>query len=190
MNKLFQFAFAVFFFTSGLQAQTTSDTNSKKMDKPSFYDFTVKDIQGNDFKFSTLKGKKVIIVNTASECGLTPQYAELQKIYDIYKDKGLVIVGFPSNDFGKQEPGTNSEIAQFCSQNYGVTFPMMEKISVTGDDMHPLYTFLTKNNGTVNAPVEWNFQKFLIDENGKVVRSIPPKESVFSGEVGVWLDGK
>jgi glutathione peroxidase len=143
----------------------------------SIHQFKVTTLDGKPFDFASLKGKKVIVVNTASECGLTPQYKELEAIYKQYKDKGLVIVGFPANNFGAQEPGTNAEIATFCERNYGVTFPMMAKISVKGDDMAPIYRFLTekKLNGREDSDVEWNFQKYLIDENGNFVKVIPPQ---------------
>ena len=141
------------------------------------YQFKVKTLSDEEFDFSTLKGKKIMIVNTASKCGNTPQYKDLQEIYDTYKDNDFVIVGFPANNFGKQEPGTNTEIAEFCQLNYGVTFPMMSKISVKGEDIHPLYQFLTQKskNGFEDSEVSWNFQKYLIDENGHLVKVIPPK---------------
>lgn len=130
-----------------------------------------------------------MIVNTASECGLTPQYEQLQKLYTAYKDKNFIIVGFPANNFGAQEPGSNKEIATFCSKNYGVTFPMMEKISVKGDDMAPLYHFLTEKskNGYQNSQVEWNFQKYLINEKGHLVKVISPKTLPDSKEVIDWI---
>lgn len=158
----------------------------------SFYDFTVKAIDGTDFPLSTLKGKKVLVVNVASKCGLTPQYKELQELYTKYADKGLVIIGFPANNFKGQEPGTNEEIQTFCSLNYGVTFPMMEKISVQGDDIAPLYKWLTtkSENGKADAEVTWNFQKFMIDENGVWVGSIPPRTSPLSDEIIDWLEGR
>jgi glutathione peroxidase len=157
--------------------------------KSSIYDFTVKTIDGEDFSLSALKGKKVLIVNVASKCGLTPQYVQLQELYEQYKDKGLVIVGFPANNFGAQEPGSNEEIKTFCTSNYGVTFPMMAKISVKGDDIAPLYRWLTTKeaNGVADAEVTWNFQKFLIDENGQWVKSIAPKDSPLSEEIINWM---
>ncbi|HAH25670.1 MAG TPA: glutathione peroxidase [Prolixibacteraceae bacterium] len=137
----------------------------------SFYDFKVKDIDGKEFKLSSLKGKKVLVVNTASKCGFTPQYKELEAIYKLYGGDKFTIIGFPANNFGQQEPGTNQEIAQFCEKNYGVTFPIMSKISVKGDDMAPLYKWLTSKseNGVMDSEVKWNFQKYLIDENGRLV---------------------
>lgn len=158
----------------------------------SFYDFTVKTIDGKPFKLSELKGKKVLVVNVASKCGLTPQYAELQELYDQYKDKNFVIIGFPANNFMGQEPGSNEEIAQFCSLNYDVTFPMMAKISVKGDDIAPLYQWLTekKMNGKQDAPVQWNFQKFMVDENGQWVGFVAPKQSPFSDTIVTWIEKK
>ena len=144
----------------------------------SFYDFTVKTIDGKEYPLSGLKGKKVLVVNVASKCGLTPQYAELQELYDQYKDQNFVIIGFPANNFMGQEPGTNEEIAKFCSVNYDVTFPIMAKISVK------------KLNGKQDAPVQWNFQKFMIDENGNWVGFVAPKESPFSETIISWIEKK
>ncbi len=137
----------------------------------SFYDLKTNTIDGKEFSFSSLKGKKVMIVNTASKCGFTPQYEDLEKVYKAYKDKNFVIIGFPANNFNKQEPGTNADIKEFCTKNYGVSFPMMEKISVKGEDMDPVYHWLTekKLNGKIDSSVKWNFQKYLIDENGNLV---------------------
>ena len=166
-----------------------STQNKKTMAKETIYQFKVKDLQGNDFDFSTLKGKKVLIVNTASKCGLTPQYKDLQAIYDQYKDKNFVIVGFPANNFASQEPGTNEEIGAFCQQNYGVTFPMMDKISVKGDDMNEVYKFLTEKskNGLQDSEVEWNFQKYLINEKGELVKIVSPKTLPTDPEIVNWL---
>ncbi len=137
----------------------------------SFYDLKTNTIDGKEFSFSSLKGKKVMIVNTASKCGFTPQYEDLEKVYKAYKDKNFVIIGFPANNFNKQELGTNADIKEFCTKNYGVSFPMMEKISVKGEDMDPVYHWLTekKLNGKIDSSVKWNFQKYLIDENGNLV---------------------
>lgn len=157
-----------------------------------FYDFKVKTIDGSDFSLSQLKGKKVIVVNTASKCGYTPQYETLEKVYREYKDKNFVIIGFPANNFGAQEPGTNSEIKNFCTEKYSVTFPMMEKISVKGDDMHPLYKWLTSKaeNGVVDSEVKWNFQKYLINENGKLVDVAFSKEKPDSERIIKWIKGE
>lgn len=156
----------------------------------SFYDFTVKDIDGNPFSLSTLKGKKVLVVNTASKCGFTPQYADLEKLYQEYKDKNFVIIGFPANNFMGQEPGTNEEIKNFCSVNYGVSFPMMSKISVKGKDMDPLYKWLTTKelNKVMDSNVGWNFQKYLIDEHGNLVDMAPSKEKPYSERIVNWIN--
>lgn len=156
----------------------------------SFYDFKVAGLDGKEIDFAKFKGKKVLVVNTASKCGLTPQYAELQKLYEKYQNK-LVIVGFPANNFADQEPGTNEEIGAFCKKNYGVTFPMAEKVSVVGDDAHALFKYLTeeaKKLGTPDPVVKWNFTKFLVDENGKLVKVFPSKVSPISEEITVHLN--
>lgn len=153
------------------------------------YDFKANTIDGKPFDFHSLKGKKVMIVNTASECGYTPQYAALEELFKKYEGKNFVILGFPANNFGGQEPGSNEEIKAFCKKNYGVTFQMMEKISVKGDDMHPLYRWLTSKseNGVMDSKVEWNFHKFLIDENGKPVKSLPSGTEPMSVEITGWI---
>jgi len=162
------------------------------MKKETIYQFKVEDLDGNAFDFSTLKGKKILVVNTASECGLTPQYEQLQAIYEQYKDKNFVIIGFPANNFGAQEPGTNEQIATFCQKNYGVTFPMMSKISVKGKDMHEIYQFLTQKtkNGLQDSEVEWNFQKYLINENGELEKVISPRVLPTDAEIVNWIEGK
>jgi len=158
----------------------------------SFYDFTVKTITGEDFPLSTLKGKKVLVVNVASKCGLTPQYAQLQELYDKYGPDNFVIIGFPANNFGSQEPGTNEEIQQFCTTNYSVTFPMMAKISVKGEDIHPLYKWLTMKaeNSKQDAEVTWNFQKFMIDEDGGWVSFATPRTLPTAEEITSWIEKK
>jgi glutathione peroxidase len=155
----------------------------------SFYDFTVKDISGEDYPLSQLKGKKVLVVNTASKCGNTPQYEGLQALYEKYGDENFIIVGFPANNFAGQEPGSNEDIASFCKLNYGVTFPMMSKISVKGKDQHPLYTWLTSKseNGVEDSKVTWNFQKYLIDENGQLAGHLSPKTQPDSEELVSWI---
>lgn len=167
--------------------------SSKKNDgpKPDIYGFKVKTIDGEDFDFSTLKGKKVMIVNTASECGLTPQYKQLQEVYEKYKDKNFTIIGFPANNFGSQEPGSNSQIKEFCTKNFSVTFPMMAKVSVKGDDMCELYQWLTKKekNGVMSSSVKWNFQKYLIDENGHLVDSVSPMKKPDCDKIVKWIEG-
>ena len=159
-------------------------------DKDTIYLFQVKYIQGNDFDFASLKGKKIMVVNTASKCGLTPQYEKLEALYEKYKDKNFVIVGFPANDFMSQEPGSNEEIESFCKMNYGVSFPMMSKISVKGKDMHPVYHFLTEKdkNGLEDSKVEWNFQKYLIDENGHLEKVISPRIQPDHESITSWIE--
>jgi glutathione peroxidase len=156
-----------------------------------FYDFKVKTLEGGNFDFSSLKGKKVMIVNTASKCGFTPQYKDLEEVYEKYRDN-LVILGFPANNFASQEPGTAAEIRKFCTENYGVSFPMMEKVSVKGDDMAPVYKWLTSKskNGVMDSEVKWNFQKYLIDENGKLVDVIYSKDKPTSDKVIAWITSK
>jgi len=173
-------------------AQTSKNKLSKKdkaMAKETIYQFKVEDLSGDTFDFASLKGKKVLIVNTASKCGLTPQYKDLEAVYKEYKDKGFVIVGFPANNFASQEPGTAKEIETFCQQNYGVTFPMMNKVSVKGSDMCEVYKFLTEKsrNGLQDSEVEWNFQKYLINEKGELVKVIKPKTLVTEPEVINWI---
>jgi glutathione peroxidase len=155
----------------------------------SFYDFKVKDIDGKEFNLSGLKGKKVLVVNTASKCGFTPQYKQLEEIYKTYGGDKFIIIGFPANNFMQQEPGTNEEIATFCEKNYGVTFPMMSKISVKGDDMHPLYKWLTSKseNGVMDSEVKWNFQKYLIDENGKLIDVLYSKVTPNDDKIVGWI---
>ena len=140
-----------------------------------FYDFSAKDIFGQDIDMNEYKGKVVLVVNTASKCGLTPQFKDLEELYKTYKDKGLEILGFPCNQFGNQDPGSNTEINNFCSLNYGVTFNMFEKIDVNGENAHPLYKFLrSKTKGFLNRDIKWNFTKFLIDSEGKVIKRYSP----------------
>jgi glutathione peroxidase len=150
----------------------------------SIYDFKVAGLTGQTIDFSQFKGKKILIVNTASKCGFTPQYESLEKLYESHKDN-LVIVGFPANNFLHQEPGSNAEIATFCQKNYGVSFPMAAKISVKGKDMAPIYQWLTNKdyNHFENSSVKWNFQKYLIDENGNLIAVFPSKVDPLSEEV-------
>ncbi|MBR9997661.1 MAG: glutathione peroxidase [Cyclobacteriaceae bacterium] len=150
----------------------------------SFYEFSMKSIDGEMISFEKFKGKKVLLVNVASKCGFTPQYEDLQKLHELYGNK-VAVLGFPANNFGSQEPGSNQEIALFCSGNYGVNFQMFEKISVKGDDMHPLYQWLTneKYNGWNNEAPSWNFCKYLVDEEGKLVAFYPSKVEPLSDEI-------
>ncbi len=173
-----------FFFTILLVTLTNTVLFSQTI-----YDFKVKDIEGKEFDLSTLRGKKVMLVNTASKCGFTPQYEELEKLYSTYRDSNFVIVGFPSNDFLSQEPGTDSEIQAFCKKNYGVTFPMMSKIEVKGKNQHPLYKYLTtkSENGFSDNTVKWNFQKYLINTDGKIDKILSPATTPMSVEVIDWI---
>ncbi len=157
-----------------------------------FYDFSVKDIDGKVFDLAQLRGKKVLVVNTASQCALTPQYQQLQMLYEKYADHyNFVVVAFPSNDFGEQEPGTNAQIKQFCSLTYDVTFPLMSKIMVKGEAIEPVYKWLTQKseNGVMDAPIQWNFQKFMIDEQGRLVGMVLPKEAPDSDVIIDWITG-
>jgi len=192
MNAKYLFACLFFIGLSAFSQKQTTMTKKAKL--PSLYDQNIKveTLTGEQFDLSSLKGKKVIIVNTASKCGLTPQYEQLETLYKKYKDQGLVIIGFPANNFAEQEPGSNKDIAQFCQANYGVTFPMMSKISVKGKDIAPLYQFLTQKskNGVKDAEVEWNFQKFLINEKGEFIRDISPKTSPLDDSIVSWVNQK
>jgi glutathione peroxidase len=178
MNRII-YVIALTLITSTLIAQ-----------EKTFHDFTVKDIDGNDYDLANLKGKKVLVVNTASKCGFTPQYEDLQKLYEKYGSDNFVIIGFPANDFMNQEPGSNDEIKSFCSSEYGVTFPMMAKISVKGNDIHPLYEWLTEEelNGKMDTKVKWNFQKYMIDENGRLVDVAYPKTSPLDEQIVSWIE--
>lgn len=157
-----------------------------------FFDFKTTTLSGEPFDLAQLKGKKVLVVNTASKCGHTPQYKDLEELYKQYGGDKFVIIGFPSNDFLKQEPGTNAEISEFCTKNYGVTFPMMSKISVKGKNMDPIYKWLTtkKENGVMDAKVTWNFQKFMIDENGHLVGVVSPSENPKCEKIINWITTK
>ncbi|MFC0774546.1 glutathione peroxidase [Terrimonas alba] len=155
----------------------------------SIYDFKVAGLDGNEIDFAKFKGKKIMIVNTASKCGLTPQYEGLQQLYNKYKDK-LVIIGFPANNFNGQEPGSKEEIAEFCKKNYGVTFPMADKVSVKGDDIAPIYKFLEEEAAKKGLadPVKWNFGKFLVDEKGNLIATFAPKTLPMSDEILKYLN--
>jgi glutathione peroxidase len=179
-QRIFLFAIA-FLMTITMEAQT----------KQSIHQFKVKDLSGNTFDFATLKGKKILVVNTASKCGYTSQYEQLETIYKKYKDDNLVIVGFPANNFGSQEPGTNAEIATFCQKNYGVTFPMMSKISVKGSDMDEVYAFLTqkKLNGVLDSKVNWNFQKYLLNEKGELEQMYLSSVEPTDAKIVNWIKG-
>lgn len=194
MNNFIKFPLAILLIL--ISFQCNGQTNNKEENKntmqdlQTFHDFVVKDINGKDFNLASLEGKKVLVVNVASKCGLTPQYEDLQTLYDKYKNKGFVVIGFPANNFMNQEPGTNSDIMEFCTANYGVSFPMMDKISVKGKNQSPLYKWLTNKseNGKLNQDVTWNFQKFMIDEKGHLVDVVMPKESPMSDKIIKWIN--
>jgi len=156
----------------------------------SMYDFTLDTIDGKPVNFKSFQGKVVLLVNVASKCGFTPQYAGLEALYEKYKDRGLVIVGIPANNFAAQEPGTNEEIKKFCSNKYNVTFPMMSKVSVLGEDKAPLYAFLTDKsiNPQVGGDIKWNFTKFLIDRRGKPIARFEPAVTPDSPEVAAAIE--
>jgi len=195
MKKIVSIATVMLLFFSCQNQAQNSKVNSTVMStntvKENIYQFKVTDLSGEIFDFSTLKGKKIMIVNTASKCGLTPQYKDLEALYKEYASKGFVIVGFPANNFMSQEPGTKEEIATFCQQNYGVTFPMMDKVSVKGDDMCAVYQFLTQKskNGLKDSEVEWNFQKYLLNEKGELVDVISPRTLPTDEKILNWLKG-
>ena len=165
-------------------AVVPDNTGIKTDAAKSIHSFKVEALDGSKIDFAAYKGKKILIVNTASQCGYTPQYEGLEKLYEKYKDK-LVIVGFPANNFGAQEPGTNGEIKEFCKKNYGVTFPMATKVSVKGDDIAPIYKWLCNKseNGVLDATITWNFNKFLLDENGHLITKFDSKVTPMSDEL-------
>jgi glutathione peroxidase len=153
------------------------NTETAASEPKSVYDFKVKDIDGKDVPLSKFKGKVLLVVNVASKCGLTPQYKGLQALYDEKKKDGLVILGFPANNFGGQEPGAETEIKEFCSLNYGVSFPMFSKVSVKGEDTHPLYAWLISHSDRPKEDIEWNFAKFVIGRDGQLVKRLSPKDT-------------
>lgn len=157
-----------------------------------FHSLSAQDIHGAPYPFEQLKGRKVMVVNTASECGYTPQYKQLQELHEAYGGKGLVIIGFPCNQFGGQEPGSAEQIEAFCQKNYGVTFPLMSKVDVKGGSQHPVYRWLTSKaeNGVMDSAVKWNFHKYLVDEQGRLVMSLESGVSPLDERVLSWLDGK
>lgn len=171
------------------EAAVVKPLNTNTMSKETIYSYKVNDLSGNEFDFASLKGKKILIVNTASKCGLTPQYKDLEAIYEKYKSNNFVIVGFPANNFAAQEPGSSKEISEFCQKNYGVTFPMMEKVSVKGGDMCAVYQFLTQKskNGLQDSEVEWNFQKYLINEKGELEKVILPQVLPTDAAIVDWI---
>jgi glutathione peroxidase len=187
-NKIFKISGLLALSLSFFSSFTIFKKENNLPAKETIYDFKLKTLDGTDLSLSKFKGKKILIVNVASECGYTPQYKNLQALHEKFKDK-LVIVGFPANNFGAQEPGTSSEIKTFCTKNYGVTFQMMEKISVKGDDMHPLYKWLStkEENGTCSDAPKWNFCKYLIDEKGNVLKFFSSNVDPMSKEITLLL---
>lgn len=172
-----------------LSCSMSSPSSGSNEPKLSIHSFKCEDINGQSYDLSQLKGKKILVVNTASKCGLTPQYEELETLHSLYKDSNFVVIGFPANNFMGQEPGSNENIAAFCQKNYGVTFPMMSKISVKGKDMHPIYQFLTQKvkNGLEDNQVQWNFQKYLLDEDGFLIKVISPQTSPLDASIVDWI---
>lgn len=190
---LYVFTLAILAFEFPMQNQlsnslasdfATNKSTNKMMKASSIYDFTLNDIDGNPVALAKYKGKKLLLVNVASKCGYTPQYAELQELYEAYRGE-FTILAFPANNFGGQEPGTSEDIKSFCSENYGITFPIFEKISVKGVDKHPLYRWLSdKNlNGWNNTEPSWNFCKYFIDEEGKLVKFFPSSVKPMDNEI-------
>jgi glutathione peroxidase len=177
---------------NSVQVAPTRSSSDQTGSQPmkTFHSLSATDIHGVAVNMSIYAGKKVMVVNTASECGYTPQYKQLQELYDQYRDKGLVILGFPCNDFGGQEPGSEAQIEQFCQKNYGVTFPLMGKVSIKGNEPSPIYRWLTSKteNGAMDATVKWNFHKFLIDEKGNLVKALGSGIDPFDEEVVGWLN--
>lgn len=176
------------------KSKNVNPMNSPELEtsRQSIHGLCANKLDGTELCLKQFAGKKVMIVNTASKCGLTPQYKDLQALYEKYKGQNFEIIGFPANDFMSQEPLKNDEIGEFCQKNYGVTFTMMEKITVKGSDVHPVYQFLTQKakNGIDNYEVEWNFQKFLINENGQIDKVISPRTNPMDEEITNWITGK
>ncbi len=181
--------FGLFGCNRGVKTAPPSQSDTTAL---AFHTLSATDIHGKVVGLAQFKGHKVMVVNTASECGYTPQYAQLQELYTTYKDKGLVIIGFPCDQFGGQEPGNEQQIEAFCQKNYGVTFPLMSKVEVKGSAQHPVYQWLTSKarNGVMDSAVKWNFHKYLVDENGKLVMSLESGISPMDERVLNWLDGK
>lgn len=171
---------------------STPQAGSTQEPATAFHALKAIDIHGKEVEFAAFKGRKVMVVNTASECGYTPQYKQLQELHEAYGEKGLVIIGFPCNQFGGQESGTEAQIESFCQKNYGVTFPLMSKVDVKGGDQHPVYRWLTSKalNGAMDSSVKWNFHKFLVDEQGRLVMSLESGISPLDERVVGWLEGR
>ena len=182
-------AVAALFFSNGFllfpgPENNNNPTNINAVENKSIYDFKVTSLNGDTIDFADFRGKKILIVNTASKCGFTPQYEGLEQLYQKYKDR-LVVIGFPCNNFLSQEPGSNEKIKEFCTKNYGVSFPMAAKISVKGKNIAPIYKWLCNKseNGVMDAKISWNFNKFLLDENGKIIAWFPSKVTPMSSEI-------
>ena len=199
MRQLFTLALPALFIVGcfdrvqlGPVSIPTNSSAPAPMPTSSFFDLSATDITGQLVKMEQYKGKKVMVVNTASECGFTPQYAQLQELYSTYMDKNFVILGFPSNNFGGQEPGTEAEIASFCQKNYGVTFPMMAKVNTKGKEQHAIYHWLTNKsqNGVMDTEVKWNFHKYLIDEKGQLIMSLGSGVEPADERIVNWIEGK
>ena len=192
MNKFLSLIPLLLIALFSLNKMQKANNESLKIKKMSIHEFKVENINGEEFDFSSLKGKKIMVVNTASKCGLTPQYEKLEALYQKYKNENFIIIGFPSNDFMGQEPGSNEEIIAFCKKNYGVSFPMMSKVKVKGNDKCDIYSFLTSKsqNGLEDNKVQWNFQKYLLDENGFLVKVLSPRTSPDDPQISRWIEGK
>ena len=192
MNKFLSLSPLLLIALFSLNKMQNAINESLKIKKMSIHEFKVENINGEEFDFSSLKGKKIMVVNTASKCGLTPQYEKLEALYQKYKNDNFIIIGFPSNDFMGQEPGSNEEIIAFCKKNYGVSFPMMSKVKVKGNDKCDIYSFLTSKsqNGLEDNKVQWNFQKYLLDENGFLVKVLSPRTLPDDPQISSWIEGK
>ena len=192
MNKFLSLIPLLSIALFSLNKMQNANNESLKIKKMSIHEFKVENINGEEFDFSSLIGKKIMVVNTASKCGLTPQYEKLEALYQKYKNDNFIIIGFPSNDFMGQEPGSNEEIIAFCKKNYGVSFPMMSKVKVKGNDKCDIYSFLTSKsqNGLEDNKVQWNFQKYLLDENGFLVKVLSPRTLPDDPQISSWIEGK
>ena len=195
MTTPFLIAAAVLLGGAGLVAWKTfngSVWHQPSSAMTSFYDLHAETLEGDAYSFADLKGKRVLVVNTASKCGYTPQYGPLEELHKRYNDKGLVILGFPCNQFGRQEPGSSSDIREFCTRNYGVSFQMMSKVDVKGENQHPVYGWLTQKaqNGVGDHNVRWNFHKFLINENGELVAALGSGADPLGDDVIAFAEGR
>lgn len=197
MHKLFVLTFPLILASGCLNRVQVGPVSfpvnqPRPMPKSSFFELSATDINGELVKLERYNGQKVMVVNTASECGFTPQYKQLQELYETYKDKGFVVLGFPSNDFGGQEPGSETEIASFCQKNYGVTFPLMSKVHTKGPEQHAVYQWLAdqQQNGVMDTEVKWNFHKYLIDQDGRLNMSLESAVDPSDQRVIDWIEAK